>query len=168
MKKVVLAYSGGLDTTYCAVYLSKIMNMEVHAITVQTGGFSDAELKDIEQRAHSLGAASFKVADVTENYYQQCIRYLIYGNILKNNTYPLSVSAERMVQALSVAAYAKEIGADAIAHGSTGAGNDQVRFDMVFQSLCPDATIITPIRDNKLSRAEEIAFLKEHGVEMNA
>jgi len=168
MKKVVLAYSGGLDTTYCAVYLSKIMNLEVHAITVQTGGFSDAELGDIEQRAYSLGVSSFKVADVTENYYQQCIRYLIYGNILKNNTYPLSVSAERMVQALSVAAYAKEIGADAIAHGSTGAGNDQVRFDMVFQSICPEAAIITPIRDHKLSRADEIEFLKAHGVEMNA
>lgn len=168
MKKVVLAYSGGLDTTYCAVYLNKIMNMEVHAITVQTGGFSDAELEDIKQRAHNLGVASFKVADVTESYYQQCIRYLIYGNILKNNTYPLSVSAERMVQALSVAAYAKELGADAIAHGSTGAGNDQVRFDMVFQSLCPEAAIITPIRDHKLSRAEEIAFLEAHGVEMNA
>lgn len=168
MKKVVLAYSGGLDTTYCAVYLQKVMNLEVHAITVQTGGFSEAELKDIGQRAFSLGVRSFKVADVTETYYQQCVRYLIYGNILKNNTYPLSVSAERMVQALSVAQYAKEIGADAIAHGSTGAGNDQVRFDMVFQSLCPDATIITPIRDHKISRAAEISFLKQHGVEMNA
>lgn len=167
MKKIVLAYSGGLDTTYCAVYLQKIMGAEVHAVTVQTGGFSAAELQDIEARARKLGVVSFQVADVTRDYYEQCIRYLVYGNVLKNNTYPLSVSAERMVQAISVAEYAKSIGATAIAHGSTGAGNDQVRFDMVFQSMIPGIEIITPIRDNKLSRADEIAFLKEHGVEMN-
>ena len=166
MKKLVLAYSGGLDTTYCAIYL-KNAGYEVHAITVQTGGFSEKELHDIEQRAWSLGISSYKVADVTQQYYDSCIKYLIYGNVLKNNTYPLSVSAERMVQAMAVAAYAKEIKADFIAHGSTGAGNDQVRFDMVFQSVVPGAEIITPIRDQKLSRDEEIAFLKNHNVNID-
>lgn len=167
MKKVVLAYSGGLDTTYCAVYLRETLGMEVHAVTVQTGGFSDAELKAIEARAHELGVASFKILDVTQQYYESCIRYLVFGNVLKNAVYPLSVSAERMVQALSVAQYAKELGADAIAHGSTGAGNDQVRFDMVFQSMLPDVEIITPIRDQRLSREAEIQWLAEHGVKMD-
>ena len=167
MKKVVLAYSGGLDTTYCAVYLKEQGDKEIHAITVQTGGFSEEELKDIEQRAYSLGVTSWRVADVTGQYYKECIRYLIYGNVLKNDTYPLSVSAERMVQAISVAEFAKEMAADAVAHGSTGAGNDQVRFDMVFQSMLPAIEIITPIRDQKLSRAAEIEFLKNHGVSMN-
>ncbi len=167
MKKVVLAYSGGLDTTYCAVYLSKIPDYEVHAVTIQTGGFSEDELEKICQRALQLGVASFEVIDVTQQYYEQCIRYLIYGNVLKNNVYPLSVSAERMVQAVSIADYALKIGADAIAHGSTGAGNDQVRFDMVFQSMLPHATIITPIRDQQLSREASLNYLREHGVEMD-
>jgi argininosuccinate synthase len=167
MKKVVLAYSGGLDTTYCAVYLSKVQQMEVHAVTVQTGGFSEQELEDIEARARKLGVASYKVVDVTKAYYESCIKYLIFGNVLKNATYPLSVSAERMIQAISVAEYAKNIKADFVAHGSTGAGNDQVRFDMTFKSIVPEIGIITPIRDMRLSREEEINFLKEHGVEMN-
>lgn len=167
MKKVVLAYSGGLDTTYCAIYLSRVQGMEVHAITVQTGGFSTSELATIEQKAHNLGVASFKVADVTKSYYDSCIRYLVYGNVLKNNTYPLSVSAERMVQAIAVAEYAREMGADYVAHGSTGAGNDQVRFDMIFQSMIPQVGIITPIRDMRLSREEEITFLREHNVDMD-
>lgn len=167
MKKVVLAYSGGLDTTYCAIYLSKVKGMEVHAVTIQTGGFSDEELANIGRRAKELGVASFKVIDVTKDYYQNCIRFLVYGNVLKNATYPLSVSAERMVQAIGVANYAKELRADYVAHGSTGAGNDQVRFDMVFQSLIPNIGIVTPIRDMRLSREEEINLLKEHGVEMD-
>lgn len=167
MEKVVLAYSGGLDTTYCAIYLSKVRQMEVHAVTVQTGGFSEAELVDIEARARKLGVASYQVVDVTKAYYDSCIKYLVFGNVLKNATYPLSVSAERMVQAISVAEYAKTINADYVAHGSTGAGNDQVRFDMVFKSIVPNIGIITPIRDMRLSREEEINFLKEHGVEMN-
>lgn len=166
--RVVLAYSGGLDTTYCAVYLDKIRNMEVHALTVNTGGFSADEIKQIETRAKKLGIASFKCVDVTREYYESCIKYLVFGNVLKNATYPLSVSAERMVQAIAVAKYALEIGATAVAHGSTGAGNDQVRFDMVFQGMLPGVEIITPIRDLKLSREEEINFLKDHGVEMNA
>ena len=167
MKKVVLAYSGGLDTTYCAIYLSKIKGLEVHALTVQTGGFTPGDLTNIEARAHKLGVASFKVADLTESYYNTCIKYLIFGNVLKNAVYPLSVSAERMVQAIAVAEYAREINADYVAHGSTGAGNDQVRFDMVFQGMLPGVEIITPIRDMQLSRADEITFLKGHGVEMD-
>ncbi|PZF74222.1 argininosuccinate synthase [Taibaiella soli] len=167
MKKVVLAYSGGLDTTYCAIYLSKIKGLEVHAITVNTGGFNEEEIQQIATRAKQLGVASYKSVDVTNEYYEHCVKYLIFGNMLKNGTYPLSVSAERLVQAKTVAEYALEIGADYIAHGSTGAGNDQVRFDMIFATIAPNAAILTPIRDMKLSRDAEIEFLKEHGVEMN-
>ncbi|MEZ5055028.1 MAG: argininosuccinate synthase [Chitinophagales bacterium] len=166
--KVVLAYSGGLDTSYCVKYLTEEKGLDVYAITVNTGGFTDAQLKDIETRAKQLGVKEFVVKDVVKDYYDQCIRYLIYGNVLKNNTYPLSVSAERVFQAIAVAAYAKEINASYIAHGSTGAGNDQVRFDMVFNIVMPQATIITPIRDNKLSREEEIEYLKKYGVEIDA
>lgn len=167
MKKVVLAYSGGLDTTFCALHLSKDLGHEIHAVLVNTGGFSAKELQDIEQRAHALGVASFRILDVVQDYYQSVIRYLVYGNVLKNDTYPLSVSAERIVQAKSIAEYAKSIGAEAVAHGSTGAGNDQVRFDMIFQILAPEVEIITPIRDLKLSRQAEIDYLKTHGVSMN-
>lgn len=166
-KKVVLAFSGGLDTSYCVKYLGEDSGFEVHTITVNTGGFDKDELEEIKKRALSLGVASHKNVEETKNYYDKVIRYLIYGNILKNNTYPLSVSAERMSQALAVANYAKELGADAVAHGSTGAGNDQVRFDMIFQILIPSVEIITPIRDMKLSREEEISYLKAKGVEMN-
>lgn len=167
MKKVVLAYSGGLDTTFCALHLSRDLGHEVHAVLVNTGGFSAQELHDIEQRAHALGVASFRILDVVQDYYEQVIRYLVYGNVLKNDTYPLSVSAERIVQAKSIAEYAISICAQAVAHGSTGAGNDQVRFDMIFQILAPEVEIITPIRDLKLSRQEEIDYLKKHGVSMN-
>jgi argininosuccinate synthase len=166
-QKIVLAFSGGLDTTYCAIYLNKIKNYEVHAITVNTGGFDDAEVAAIKKHAENLGVASYTCVDVTKKYYDSCIKYLIFGNVLKNATYPLSVSAERMIQAMTVADYVKEIAATAVAHGSTGAGNDQVRFDMVFQTMIPQAEIITPIRDLKLSREAEINFLKEHNVSMN-
>ncbi|SKC51911.1 argininosuccinate synthase [Ohtaekwangia koreensis] len=166
-KKVVLAFSGGLDTSYCVKYLGEEKGYEIHTITVNTGGFDEKEIKEIEARAKNLGVASHKTVDETKNYYEKVIRYLIYGNILKNNTYPLSVSAERMSQALAVAIYAKEIKADAVAHGSTGAGNDQVRFDMILNILVPGIEIITPIRELKLSREEEIAFLKSKGVQMN-
>src|ERR1700761_2735606 len=165
--KVVLAYSGGLDTTYCAVYLQKVRGLEIHALTVNTGGFSKEEIAQIEARARHLGVASFECVDVTKEYYDSCIKYLVFGNILKNATYPLSVSAERMVQAIAVAEHVKKTGAAYVAHGSTGAGNDQVRFDMVFQSMLPGVEILTPIRDLRLSREAEIDFLKEHGVEMN-
>lgn len=166
-KKVVLAFSGGLDTSYCVKYLGEEKGYEVHTILVNTGGFTAEELQEVERRALALGVASHKNVDETYTYYDKVIRYLIYGNVLKNNAYPLSVSAERMSQALAVANYAKELKADAVAHGSTGAGNDQVRFDMIFHILIPSVEIITPIRDMKLSREQEIEFLKAKGVEMN-
>ncbi|MFL5765849.1 MAG: argininosuccinate synthase [Bacteroidia bacterium] len=168
MKKVVLAYSGGLDTSYCAVYLSKELGMEVHAVIINTGGFDDDEIRAIGKRALSLGVTSFSCIDETKNFYEKVIRFLVFGNVLKNNTYPLSVSAERISQATAIAEYARKIGADAIAHGSTGAGNDQVRFDAVFNILVPNLEIITPIRDNKLSRDQEIAYLLNHGIAINA
>ncbi len=167
MKKVVLAFSGGLDTSYCAIYLSRDLGYEVHTLTVNTGGFNSDEVKEIEKRALSLGVTSHKTVDETKNYYEKVIKYLVFGNVLKNSTYPLSVSAERMSQALASATYAKELNADAVAHGSTGAGNDQVRFDMIFQILAPGMEIITPIRDKRLSREQEIEYLKANGVVFN-
>jgi len=166
-KKVVLAFSGGLDTSYCAIYLSKDLGLEVHSVIVDTGGFSKEELEHIEKRAYALGVSSHHAVGAVNGYYESCIKYLIYGNVLKNNTYPLSVSAERVTQATAIAEYAKEIKADYVAHGSTGAGNDQVRFDMIFNILIPEVGIITPIRDLKLSREAEIEYLKKHGVEFN-
>lgn len=167
MKKVVLGFSGGLDTSYCVKYLTEEKGYEVHSVIVNTGGFSEEELQEIEKRAYNLGVKSHKTVNAIHSYYDGVIKYLIFGNVLKNNTYPLSVSAERMSQALAIAEYVKEVGADAVAHGSTGAGNDQVRFDMVFHIMIPGVEIITPIRDLKLSREEEIAFLKSKGVDMN-
>ncbi|MFT5641944.1 MAG: argininosuccinate synthase [Cyclobacteriaceae bacterium] len=164
MKKVVLAFSGGLDTTYCTKYLQIEKGMEVHAVTVNTGGFDSAEAKELESRALALGAASYTFIDETEKFYENGIKYLIFGNVLKNQTYPLSVSAERIFQAVAIAKEAKKMNADAIAHGSTGAGNDQIRFDMIFHALCPGREIITPIRDQSLSRNEEIAYLTNLGV----
>lgn len=165
-KKVILAFSGGLDTTYCCIYL-KELGYEVHTVTVNTGGFDQEELARLQKRSEELGAASHANVDATEEFYQKSIRYLIAGNVLKNHTYPLSVSAERVFQATAIAKAAIEAGADAIAHGSTGAGNDQVRFDMIFNILCPEKKIITPIRDERLSREEEIQFLIDHGVSGN-
>jgi argininosuccinate synthase len=165
--KVVLAFSGGLDTSYCAIYLSKELHLEVYSAIVNTGGFSEEELQAIEKKAYSLGVSKHVTLNQTQYYYDKCIRYMIFGNVLRNNTYPLSVSAERMFQALAIVQYAKEVGAKYIAHGSTGAGNDQVRFDLVFQILAPEIQIITPIRDKKLSREEEITYLKSHGVVAN-
>lgn len=167
MKKVVLGFSGGLDTSYCVKYLSEEKGYEVHSVIVNTGGFTAEELQEIEKRAYSLGVKSHKTVDAVRSYYDKVIRYLVFGNILKNNTYPLSVSAERMSQALAIAEYVREVGADAVAHGSTGAGNDQVRFDMIFQIMIPGVEIITPIRDMKLSREQEIAYLQSKGVEVN-
>jgi len=165
--KVVLAFSGGLDTSFCAVHLTKDKGMEVHALTINTGGFNEADVKRLEKHAKALGVASYKCIDATKDYYEKILKYLIFGNVLKNNTYPLSVSAERVSQAVITAEYAREIGAAYVAHGSTGAGNDQVRFDMIFNILLPEIKIITPIRDMKLSREEEIAFLKKHNVDMD-
>lgn len=166
-KKLVLAYSGGLDTSYCAVHLSKDLGYEVHAVSVNTGGFSSEEIKNIEANAYKMGVSTYKNIDAVKSYYEKVIKYLIYGNVLKNNTYPLSVSAERIIQAIEIVEYAKSINAQYIAHGSTGAGNDQVRFDMIFQTLAPHIEIITPIRDLKLSRQEEIDYLKSNGVDMS-
>lgn len=165
MKKLVIAYSGGLDTSYCAVHLSK--EYEVHAVSVNTGGFTQTEIENIEKNAYKMGVTTYKNIDAVATFYQKVVKYLIFGNVLKNNTYPLSVSAERIIQAIEIANYAKSIGAEYIAHGSTGAGNDQVRFDMIFQTLAPEIAIITPIRDKKLTRQEEIDYLVSNGVDMS-
>jgi argininosuccinate synthase len=161
--KVLLAFSGGLDTSFCVKHLDE-KGYEVHSAIVDTGGFTKDELLDIEKKAYELGVTSHIVLDVVEKYYHDCIRFMVFGNVLKNNTYPLSVSAERVFQATAVAEYANKIGAKAIAHGSTGAGNDQVRFDVVFRILCPEVEVITPIRDLKLSREAEIEYLKSKNV----
>ena len=163
-KKLVIAYSGGLDTSYCAVSLSK--EFKVHAVSVNTGGFSKEEIKNIESNAYKMGVTTYKNIDAVTTFYNKVVKYLIFGNILKNATYPLSVSAERIIQAIEIIEYAKSINAEFIAHGSTGAGNDQVRFDMIFQTLAPNIKIITPIRDQKLARQEEIAYLKSEGIDM--
>ncbi len=164
-KKVVLAFSGGLDTSFCAKYLSEDLGYEVHTAIANTGGFSDEELAEIERRATRLGAASHATLDVTKEYYEKSIRYMIAGNVLRNGTYPISVSSERIFQAIAIIEYAKSINADAVAHGSTGAGNDQVRFDLTFQILAPEIEIITPTRDMTLTREYEIDYLKKHGYE---
>ena len=165
MKKVVLAYSGGLDTSFCVKYLTKELGYEVYTALANTGGFSAEELKAVEDRAYALGAKHHVTLDVTQDYYQKCIKYMVFGNVLRNKTYPISVSSERTFQALAIVNYAKEIGADAVAHGSTGAGNDQVRFDLTFEVFAPQVEIITPTRDMKLSREYEINYLKENGFE---
>ena len=166
MKKLVLAYSGGLDTSYC---LKKLSNegFDVHAISINTGGFDEKEILIQKQKAMEMGAKKFKSIDATDKFYKKIIKFLIFGNILKNNTYPLSVSSERIIQAVEIVNYAKKINANYIAHGSTGAGNDQVRFDMIFQVIAPDIKIITPIRDNKVSREDEIKFLKSSGINLS-
>lgn len=167
-KKVILGFSGGLDTSFCVKYLTHDREMEVHSVLVDTGGFSDLELKQIEDHAYKLGVKSHTTVRAVKTYYERIIKFLVFGNVLKNQTYPLSVSAERLIQALEIVKIAKEKGALSVAHGSTGAGNDQVRFDLIFHVLHPQAEIITPIRDLKLSRDEEIAYLQKHGVEMDA
>ena len=162
-KKVVVAFSGGLDTSYTVMYLAKEKGYEVHAACANTGGFSEAQLKTNEENAYKLGATRYVTLDVTREYYDKSLKYMVFGNVLRNGTYPVSVSSERVFQALAIARYAKEIGADAIAHGSTGAGNDQVRFDMTFLVLCPEMEIITLTRDGNLSRKEEVDYLNSHG-----
>lgn len=166
-RKIVLGFSGGLDTTFCVKHLSEDKGFEVHSIIVNTGGFSEEELEKIEAHAYALGVASHTTVHAVESYYNSIIKYLIFGNVLKNNTYPLSVSAERLSQAIHIAEHVKKLEADAVAHGSTGAGNDQVRFDMIFHIMIPGVEIITPIRDLQLSREQEIEYLQSKGVEMN-
>ena len=165
MKKIVLAYSGGLDTSYCLKKFAED-NYEVYAITIDTGGFSEAEKNNIKKRAISIGAKKYESIKCKQPYYEKIIKYLIYGNVLRNNTYPLSVSAERIIQALEIIKYAKDNNIKLVAHGSTGAGNDQVRFDMIFQILAPEIKIITPIRDGNISRQEEIKYLEQKGVKI--
>ncbi len=162
-KRVVLAFSGGLDTSFCVKYLSEELGYEVYTAIANTGGFSETELAAIEERAYALGATKHATLDITEQYYDKSIKYMVYGNILRNGTYPISVSSERTFQAIAIIEYAKSVGAHCVAHGSTGAGNDQVRFDLTFQILAPEIEIITPTRDMTLTREYEINYLKEHG-----
>lgn len=164
-EKVVLAFSGGLDTSFCARYLTEEKGYELYTVIANTGGFDEKELKSIEERAYRLGATKHVTIDITQEYYEKSIRYMIYGNVLRNGTYPISVSSERIFQAMAIIGYAKEIGADYVAHGSTGAGNDQVRFDLTFQILAPEIRILTPTRDMNLTREYEIDYLKKHGYE---
>lgn len=162
-EKVLLAFSGGLDTSFCAMYLAQEKGYEVHTAVANTGGFSEAELKIIEDKAYRLGAKSHVTLDVTQEYYEKSIKYMVFGNVLRNGTYPISVSSERIFQAIAIINYAKEIDAQYVAHGSTGAGNDQVRFDLTFDVLAPNIKILTPTRDMVLTRDYEINYLKEHG-----
>ena len=162
-KKVVVAFSAGLDTYYTVMYLAKEKGYEVHAACANTGGFSPEQLKTNEENAYKLGATKYVTLDVTQEYYAKSLKYMVYGNVLRNGTYPISVSSERIFQGMAIARYANEIGADAIAHGSTGAGNDQVRFDMTFLVMCPNMEIITLTRDGNLSRKEEVDYLNAHG-----
>ena len=162
-KKVVLAFSGGLDTSFCVKYLSEELGYEVYTAIANTGGFSDEELASIEERAYRLGSKQHATLDITEEYYERSIKYMVFGNVLRNGTYPISVSSERIFQAMAIIQFAKEVGADCVAHGSTGAGNDQVRFDLTFQIMAPEIEIITPTRDMTLTREYEINYLKERG-----
>ena len=164
-EKVLLAFSGGLDTSFCAMYLAQEKGYEVHTAVANTGGFSAEELKVIEDKAYRLGAKTHATLDVTQEYYDKSIKYMVFGNVLRNGTYPISVSSERIFQAIAIINYAKEIGADYVAHGSTGAGNDQVRFDLTFDVLAPNIKILTPTRDMVLTREYEINYLKDHGFE---
>jgi argininosuccinate synthase len=162
-EKVLLAFSGGLDTSFCAMYLAQEKGYEVHTAVANTGGFSEDDLKVIEDKAYRLGAKSHVAIDVTEEYYEKSIKYMIFGNVLRNGTYPISVSSERIFQAIAIINHAKEIGAEYVAHGSTGAGNDQVRFDLTFEVLAPNIKILTPTRDMVLTREYEINYLRDHG-----
>ena len=162
-KKVVVAFSGGLDTSFTVMYLAKEKGYDVYAACANTGGFSEEQLKQNEENAYKLGAVKYVTLDVTKEYYDKSLKFMVFGNVLRNGTYPISVSSERIFQGMAIARYANEIGADAIAHGSTGAGNDQVRFDMTFLVMSPNVEIITLTRDMALTRQYEIDYLNQHG-----
>ncbi len=164
-EKVLLAFSGGLDTSFCAMYLAKEKGYEVHTAVANTGGFTNEDLKVIEDKAYRLGAKTHAALDITKEYYEKSIRYMVFGNVLRNGTYPISVSSERIFQAIAIINYAREIGAQYVAHGSTGAGNDQVRFDLTFEVLAPNIKILTPTRDMVLTREYEINYLRDNGYE---
>ena len=163
-KKVALAFSGGLDTSFCVKYLSLDKDLEVHSVFINTGGFSAAEEEEVRQKALDLGVVKHESIDVSDKYYQQCIRYMVYGNMMRNRQYPMSVSSERTFQAMAVAEYARKNNIGILAHGSTGAGNDQVRFEMIFQVLVPDMEVLAPIRELSLSREAEVDYLRKVGV----
>jgi argininosuccinate synthase len=164
-KKVVLAFSGGLDTSFCTKYLSTEKDMEVHTVVVNTGGFGQDELNEIKEKALKFGSSYHKTIDASREFYQKCIRYLIFGNVLRNRNYPVSVSSERTFQAIKVLEYARKNSINSIAHGSTGAGNDQVRFESVAMILTPEVEVLAPIRELSISRDEEIAWLKKNGID---
>ena len=164
-EKVVLAFSGGLDTSFCAKYLTEECGYELYTAIANTGGFNADDLAKIEEKAYKLGSVQHASLDITEEYYEKSIKYMIFGNVLRNGTYPISVSSERIFQAIAIINYAKSVGASYVAHGSTGAGNDQVRFDLTFQILAPEIKILTPTRDMTLTREYEIDYLRKHGIE---
>jgi len=164
-KKVALAFSGGLDTTFCVKYLRQEKDLEVHSVFINTGGFTPDEEEEIRKKALNLGVAKHENINVSVQYYRECIRYMVYGNMMRNRHYPMSVSSERTFQAMAVAGYARENDIGILAHGSTGAGNDQVRFEMIFQVLVPDMEVLAPIRELSLSREAEIDYLRKAGVD---
>lgn len=160
---VLVAFSGGLDTSWCVAHLRGTTGRDVVTVTIDTGGFDAAELAVIEARAKELGAARHITVDGCRAVFDRFVRFLVAGNCLRGGVYPMCVSAERIVQAEETARVAREIGASAVAHGSTGAGNDQVRFDVAFSVLLPGVKNLTPVRELQLSRQAEHDFLTSHG-----
>src|SRR5262245_8483125 len=164
MKTIVLAFSGGLDTSFCAVWLREQTGAQIVSVTVDTGGFTTAALAAVEARARELGVREHRTVDARAEVWERFVSFLVKGNVLRGGVYPVSVGCERTAQAEAVVRVAQQLGADAVAHGSTGAGNDQVRFDVAIGALAPGLQILTPIRELNCSRAQESAWLRERGV----